>query len=65
MSPENEFSLDKVTSFSKFTSTYREAIMFVLSVFCVIFGIIHQQVQYCSAISDETVAVQLAFLTGM
>jgi hypothetical protein len=39
--------------------------MFVLSVFCFIFGIIHQQLQHCSAMSDETVAVQLAFLTGM
>jgi hypothetical protein len=64
-SPDNEFSLDKVTSFNTFTSTYRTATMFVLSVVCIIFGIIHQQVQYCSAMSDETVAVQLAFLTGM
>jgi hypothetical protein len=64
MSPDNEFSLDKVTSFNKFTSTYRTAIMLVLSVFCIIVGIIHQQLHYCSAMSDETVAVQLAFLTG-
>jgi hypothetical protein len=48
-SPDNEFSSDKVTSFNKFTSTYRTAIMFVLSVFCFIFGIIHQQLQHCSA----------------
>ena len=64
-SPDNEFSLDKVTSFNKFSSTYRKAIMFVLSVLCFIFGIIHQQLQYCSAMSDETMAVQIAFLTGM
>ena len=64
ISPDNEFSLDKVTSFNTFTSTYRTAIMIVLSVFCLIFGIIHQQVQYCSTMSDETVAVQLDFLTG-
>ena len=65
MSPDNEFRLDKNTSFYKSSSTYRTAIMFVLSVFCLIFGIIHQQLQYCSAMSDETVVVQLAFLTGM
>ena len=65
MSPDNEFRLDKATSFNKFSSTYRTAIMFVLSVFCLIFGIIHQQLHYSTAISDETVAVQLAFLTGM
>ena len=64
MSPDNEFSLDKVTSINKFTSTYRTAIMLVLSVFCIIVGIIHQQLHYYSAMSDETVAVQLAFLTG-
>ena len=65
MSPDNKFGLDKVNSFSKVTSTYRTAIMFVRSAFCIIFGIIHQQLHYCSAMSDETVAIQLAFLTGI
>jgi hypothetical protein len=32
--------------------------MFVLSVFCLIFGIIHQQLQYCSAMADADVAIK-------
>jgi hypothetical protein len=39
--------------------------MYVLSVLCFIFGIIHQRLQYCSAMSDETMAVQIAFLIGI